>query len=106
MADTDVHAILSLQGWERAKDVDLYFAGWEIDEGVDPLTFCEPSKLAEVCNGKTSCEIGCQTTEEWPVFQQADRPPAATPGDAVVRKRTLRTRTPPPPHANAPSPAP
>jgi hypothetical protein len=101
MVDTDVSATLALQGWERAWDIDSYFAGEEPSCPDDPLTFCEPPGDSATSFGPTFCEIGCQTEEKEPDIrgssvgsEAAREPPQARlvivrPGTFAPLTRTL-----------------
>jgi hypothetical protein len=92
MAATDIHAVLGLQGWERALDVESYFGGWELDEYFEycPSTFTR----IDYCDENNVVQgIGCQTPSEWADLSPALSAPEACPAAAPSRLVVLRTGT-------------
>ena len=99
MTSDYVSWVLGLQGWERAWDEDSYMAGEEdvlyMDEDA-----AEPSPTA---NSRSTCDIGCQTPNDWLKSEPAQERKQAEPGRAPPLERALSIGTTSPHAPDSPS---
>jgi hypothetical protein len=95
MADVDIHRALGLQGWERAWNIEDYFAGWEtiVTDEYDGLTFFFEERYVDFPSLDEETRQNSATGE--PNLKAAQQASGAAPCVAPTRIVLFRTCTTP-----------
>ena len=91
-APFDPSEIIGKQGWELARCVEDYFAGWvTYDPSLDDEEYEETvAKLVRIRS------VSCQTPDDWTASEAAQEAPKAEPRRAPPLKRIFDEGTMPP----------